>query len=58
MQGLAAGAMNDCFYMTGGCNLSSFNPENYIWGMPREIESHYRTVAIDAGARMVGIVRS
>ena len=55
---LTAGAMNACYYMTGGCNPSVFNPETYLWGMPREIELHCRTVAVDAGARAMGIVRS
>ena len=55
---LTVGAMNACYYMTGGCNPSVFNPETYLWGMPREIELHCRTVAVDAGARAMGIVRS
>lgn len=50
--------MNACLYMTGGCNPSSCNPETYLWGMPREIESHCQTVAVDANAQMMGIVHS
>lgn len=55
--GLITRAMNASYYMTGGVE-PAFNPETFLWRMPSEIESHCRSVAVDARARMLGIARS